>query len=110
VFAATAVAALTLLAGRAGVSVLQTTRPSADARAAFSVSHPRDAHITIGRPAGLPDVGAPGRLGTTAAVTVLLILCTVSVLRSRAPFAAPRSHRWVRGPPVPAAHPRTAAR
>jgi hypothetical protein len=109
VFAATAVAALTLLAGRAGVPVMPA-ETNASVRVILLVAHTPVAHAATVRKAWLPDPGSPGRSATTAAVVTLLMLCTVSLRRTHMVSAAPGSLRWVRGPPVPAARPNTAGR
>jgi hypothetical protein len=100
VFAATAVATLALFAARAGFSSLQgfTQREN---RAVSTAAHQAFAHSPLGRPALPPDAGTPGRPATTLAVAALLLLFRiVSRRRTRAPFAAPRPWRWVRGPPA----------
>jgi hypothetical protein len=99
VFAATAVAALALLAGRAGVPVLHAGA-DATARAAQAVTHTPIKHAVIGRPAWRPDTGPPGGLAVVAAVVAVLILCTVSPRRTRVPSAAPGSRPRVRAPPA----------
>jgi hypothetical protein len=108
-FAATAVAALALFAGRAGVpAVAVGTTPS---RVIFSVAHHPVTHALIARPDWLRDPGAPGSLPAATAVLVAsLMLGTVPLCRTRLASAASGSPQRVRGPPEAAVRSHTAGR
>ena len=107
-FAATAVAALALFAGRAGVpAVAVGTTPS---RVIFAAAHHPVTHALIARPDWLRDPGAPGSLPAAAVLVALLILDTVPLRRTRLTPAAPGSPRRVRGPPEAGVRSHTAGR
>jgi hypothetical protein len=107
-FAATAVAALALFAGRAGVpAVAAGTTPS---RVIFAAAHHPVTHALIARPDWLRDPGAPGSLPAAAVLVALLMLGTVPLCRTRLAPAAPGSPRRVRGPPQGLVRSHTAGR
>jgi len=100
VFAATAVAALALLAAKAAVTSAHPG-PATAGPAVHALAYPTFAHVTHRLRGWLPD---PGRSdgATTAAVAVvgIVLLTTVSLRRVRVPRAGSRSSHRVRGPPA----------
>jgi hypothetical protein len=108
VFAVTAVAALALFAGRAGIpAVAAGVQPS---RVILAVSHQPTVHALTARTGWQFDGDSPGRPATAAFVVALLMLCTLPLRRTRVAPAPTGSLRWARGPPLPAAHPSAAGR